>query len=62
MRRFRAFVNVERREDGLWFDLGEGKTEAAERSVPIQEAMGKLDYGAEIMAAIEALSPQQIGS
>jgi integrase len=28
-------ADVERREDGLWFNLGEGKTEAAERSVPV---------------------------
>jgi integrase len=28
-------TDVERRDDGLWFNLGEGKTEAAERSVPV---------------------------
>jgi integrase len=27
--------DVEKREDGYWFNLGEGKTEAAERSVPV---------------------------
>jgi integrase len=32
-------ADVERREDGLWFNLGEGKTEAAERSVPIHPAI-----------------------
>lgn len=28
-------ADVERRDDGYWFNLGEGKTEAAERSVPV---------------------------
>ena len=31
--------DVERREDGLWFNLGEGKSEAAERSVPVHECI-----------------------
>lgn len=31
--------DVEKREDGYWFNLGEGKTEAAERSVPVHECI-----------------------
>lgn len=27
------------REDGYWLNLGEGKTEAAERSVPVHECI-----------------------
>jgi integrase len=32
-------TDVEKREDGYWFNLGEGKTEAAERSVPIHPSI-----------------------
>lgn len=32
-------ADVERRADGLWINIGEGKTEAAERSVPVHPAI-----------------------
>jgi len=35
-------TDVERRADGLWINLGEGKTEAAERSVPVHPVIAPI--------------------
>lgn len=32
-------TDVEKRSDGYWFNLGEGKTEAAERSIPVHSSV-----------------------